>query len=107
MRLQDKIVLITGASRGVGAACALACAKEGAHLALVAKTLDSPPPQPGERARAGATRSTIAFISALLKFSNAAMVQRGDARSRGVVCGVCDWGGLECALMGGGRVPRR
>ena len=47
MRLQDKIVLITGASRGVGAACALACAEEGAHLALVAKTLDSHATLPG------------------------------------------------------------
>src|SRR5262245_55813677 len=39
-RLQDKVVLITGASRGVGEACALACAREGAHLALAAKTVD-------------------------------------------------------------------
>lgn len=43
MRLQDKVVLITGASRGVGAACALACAREGAHVALAAKTVDPHP----------------------------------------------------------------
>jgi citronellol/citronellal dehydrogenase len=43
MRLKDKVVLITGASRGVGAAVALACAREGAHLALAAKTVDPHP----------------------------------------------------------------
>lgn len=43
MRLLDKVVLITGASRGVGAAVAIACAKEGAHVALASKTLDPDP----------------------------------------------------------------
>ncbi|MDP7112789.1 MAG: SDR family NAD(P)-dependent oxidoreductase, partial [Myxococcota bacterium] len=40
MRLEDKVILITGASRGVGAACAEACAREGARLALAAKTVE-------------------------------------------------------------------
>lgn len=47
MRLEDRVVLITGASRGVGAACAEACAREGAHLALAAKTIDPHPKLPG------------------------------------------------------------
>lgn len=47
MRLRDKVVLITGASRGVGAACALACAREGARVALAAKTLEPHPKLPG------------------------------------------------------------
>lgn len=47
MRLQDKVVLITGGSRGVGAACAIACAKEGAHLSLAAKTITPHPKLPG------------------------------------------------------------
>ncbi len=47
MRLKDKVVLITGASRGVGAACAEACARQGARLALAAKTLDPHPRLPG------------------------------------------------------------
>ncbi|MBX3472742.1 MAG: SDR family oxidoreductase [Planctomycetes bacterium] len=46
-RLQDKVVLITGASRGVGEACALACAREGAHLALAAKTVEPNAKLPG------------------------------------------------------------
>src|SRR3954451_22670911 len=39
MRLKGRIALITGASRGLGAATAVAFAKEGAHCVLVARTV--------------------------------------------------------------------
>ena len=45
--LTDKVVLITGASRGIGAACALALARAGAHVALASKTVDPHPRLPG------------------------------------------------------------
>lgn len=47
MRLKDKVVLITGASRGIGAAVATAVAREGAHVALASKTVDPHPKLPG------------------------------------------------------------
>ena len=47
MRLQDQVVLITGGSRGVGAAVAKAVAREGAHVALAGKTLEPHPKLPG------------------------------------------------------------
>src|SRR4028119_1929186 len=45
--LEEKVTLITGASRGLGRALALACAKEGANLALNSRSEDSLPPVAG------------------------------------------------------------
>ena len=41
MRLQDNVILITGGSRGVGAACAEACADAG-HQAILFGDLEDP-----------------------------------------------------------------
>ena len=38
MRLKDRVVFITGASRGIGRAVARACAREGADIVVAAKT---------------------------------------------------------------------
>jgi citronellol/citronellal dehydrogenase len=38
MRLENRVVFITGASRGIGRACALACAAEGARVVVAART---------------------------------------------------------------------
>ena len=40
MRLQDKVVLITASTRGIGLACVKACAKEGARVYMAARDLE-------------------------------------------------------------------
>jgi citronellol/citronellal dehydrogenase len=48
MRLKDRVVFITGASRGIGRAVALACAREGADIVVAAKSeVESNPRLPG------------------------------------------------------------
>ncbi len=38
LRLEDKVAVVTGASRGIGRAAALALAKEGAHVVITSRT---------------------------------------------------------------------
>ncbi len=45
--LNAKTVLITGASRGIGLAIALRCARDGANVAILAKTTEPHPTLPG------------------------------------------------------------
>lgn len=40
MRLKDKVILITASTRGIGLACAKACAKEGATVYMAARNLE-------------------------------------------------------------------
>lgn len=47
MTLKNKTVFITGASRGIGEAIALRCAKDGANVVVVAKTVEPHPKLPG------------------------------------------------------------
>ena len=47
MSLRDKTVFITGASRGIGKAIALAAARQGANIVIAAKTVEPHPKLPG------------------------------------------------------------
>jgi NADP-dependent 3-hydroxy acid dehydrogenase YdfG len=39
--LEHEVIIITGASRGIGAATALVCSKQGARVVLAARTRES------------------------------------------------------------------
>ncbi len=45
--LSNKTILVTGASRGIGAAIALRCGQAGANVVVLAKTADPHPTLPG------------------------------------------------------------
>ena len=47
MSLKDKVLFITGASRGIGLAIAVRAARDGAKIAIAAKTADPHPKLPG------------------------------------------------------------
>lgn len=88
--LKDRVVVITGASRGVGAACAVALAEAGAHLVLAAKTVDAHPTLPGT------LQDTAAAVRAA---GRQALVVQADVRRDDEATGV-----IEQAVAAFGRV---
>lgn len=61
LRLKDKIALVTGASRGIGAAVAKCFAREGAHVILVARTISGLEAVDDEIQKAGGSATLVPF----------------------------------------------
>ena len=57
-KLTDRVVMITGAGRGIGAGCAQACAEAGAHVAITARTV-SQLEEVGDKVRAQGRKALI------------------------------------------------
>lgn len=99
-RLDGKVVLITGASRGVGAACAEACAKEGAKLVLAAKTLDPDPRLPGTLRDTAALVEAAGSEALVLPFDARDAEQCGDV----VRAAVARFGRLDALVNNAGAI---
>lgn len=77
-RLEGKVVIITGASRGLGEYCALAYAREGAKVAVAARTTDQKDPRlPG----------TI--------YHTCKQIEEAGGEALPVVCNVADAGSIH------------
>lgn len=100
MSLQDKVVFITGGSRGVGAACALALARAGAHVALAAKTVDADARLPG----------TLGEVAAAVRaLGREAITVRTDVRDEAQVQAAVDqaaahFGRLDAVINNAGAI---
>jgi NAD(P)-dependent dehydrogenase (short-subunit alcohol dehydrogenase family) len=90
-RFQDKIVLITGASSGIGEAAAYAFAREGAQLFLVARRSD----------RGEAVVEKIRAAGGTAVFHQADMADRKQIAGMVAAC-VARFGGLDVAFNNAG-----
>jgi NADP-dependent 3-hydroxy acid dehydrogenase YdfG len=91
-RLADQVVLITGASRGIGAACARAFASEGARLLLAARRLPLLQAMEPELRNAGSPGVRLLALD----------VRDGDAVARAIDGLPDDWKAIEVLVNNAG-----
>jgi len=91
MRFKDKVVLITGASSGIGADSARAFGREGAHVFLVARRAD----------RGEAVAQEIRDAGGSATFYKADMAKRDDIAAMVKAC-VSTYGRLDIAFNNAG-----
>ena len=97
LRLRDKVVLITGSSRGIGLATARAFAEEGCRLMLSARSAEA---LDAATAELGATGATVA--------GEVADVTRSDDAARLVQATVGAFGGIDILVNNvGGSIGNR
>lgn len=80
MSLKGKTIFITGASRGIGEAIAVRCARDGANIAIAAKTAEAHPKLPG----------TI--------HTAAAAIEEAGGKALPIVCDIRDEAQVEAAV---------
>ena len=92
MNLQNKIALVTGGTKGIGAAAALALARDGAHLAISARHDD---------AEAKSTRDAIRALGRRCEFIPADFAKPAEA-TRAVEETVRLLGGIDVLVHSAG-----
>lgn len=101
MRLKDRVVFITGASRGIGRSVALACAKEGAHIVIAAKSdVETNPRLPGTIHSVAAEVEALGQRALPIKLD----VRDGDACAAAVAQAIKHFGRLDVLVNNAGAL---
>lgn len=101
MRLKDRVVFITGASRGIGRAVALACAREGANIVIAAKTdVETNPRLPGTIHSVASEIEALGRRALPIKLD----VRDGDACEAAVTQAIKHFGRLDVLVNNAGAL---
>ncbi|MGH8675412.1 MAG: SDR family NAD(P)-dependent oxidoreductase, partial [Burkholderiales bacterium] len=92
--LNGKVMFITGASRGIGHAIALRAARDGARIAIAAKTVEPHPKLPGTiySAAEDFTKAGGSALPLVCDVRSEAAVMEGVAKT------VETWGGIDICV---------